>query len=108
MNDQATWAILIGVWATFSLDVFSALNSSPQTTEINAAARADTLMKWVLIGDAVAVSGGLAGSLVSRSPVPLLAAGAVALGMHLLYAHAKAAGLASGEPGTESYGSGSY
>jgi hypothetical protein len=103
LNTGATWAILIGVWATFSLDVYSALNSSPQTTEINAKARADTLMKWVMIGDAVALGGGLAGTIVSRSPVPLLAAGGVALGMHLLYAHAKNAGLNSCEPGTESY-----
>ena len=43
MNSGATWAILLGVWATFSLDVYSALNSSPQTTEINAATRAEVL-----------------------------------------------------------------
>ena len=102
MNSGATWAILLGVWATFSLDVYSALNSSPQTTEINAATRADTLIKWVLIGDLVAVAGGLGGSMLSGSPVPLIAAGSVALGMHLLYMHAKNAGLNSSEPGTES------
>ena len=97
------WAILAGVWATFALDVYSSLNSSPQTTEINAAKRADTLMKWVLIGDAVAVAGGLAGTLVSGSPVPLLAAGGVALGMHLLYSHAKSSGLENAGPSTETY-----
>jgi hypothetical protein len=103
MDSRATWALLFGVWATFALDVYSSLNSSPQTTEINAKARADTLMKWVLIGDAVAIGGGIAGSIVSGSPVPLLAAGGVAVGMHLLYAHAKNSGLESSEPGTESY-----
>ena len=103
-NSQGmAWAILAGVWAIFALDVYSALNSSPQTTEINASARADTLMKWVMIGDLAAVGGGLVGTLVSGSPVPLVAAGGVALGMHLLYAHAKSSGLASGEQGTESY-----
>lgn len=106
MNDGkgAVWAILAGVWATFALDVYSALNSSPQTTEINAPARAGTLMKWVLIGDLVAVGGGVAGSLVSKSLVPLAAAGGVAVGMHLLYRHAKNTGLANGGPATETYG----
>jgi hypothetical protein len=94
---------MLGVWATFSLDVYSALNSSPQTTEINAAKRAESLMKWVMIGDVVAVGGGLAGTVMSKSPWPLVAAGSVALGMHLLYVHAKNAGLASNEQGTESY-----
>jgi hypothetical protein len=99
----ATWAILIGVWATFALDVYSSLNSSPQTTEINAQARASTLMKWVLIGDAVAVGGGLAGSAVSGSWLPLAAAGGVAVGMHLLYAHAKKSGLEKPGKPTEDY-----
>lgn len=103
MDGRATIAVLIGVWATFALDVFSSLNSSPQTTEINAKARADSLMKWVLIGDAVAIGGGLAGTIVSRSVWPLLAAGGVALGMHALYEHAKRSGLNSNEPGTETY-----
>ena len=97
------WAILLGVWATFALDVYSSLNSSPQTTEINAQARADTLMKYVLIGDLVAVTGGLLASIVSKSVVPLVGAGGVALGMHLLYVHAKNSGLEQGGPPTESY-----
>lgn len=100
------WAILLAVWATFALDVYSSLNSSPQTTEINAAARADTLMKWVRIGDAVAIAGGLLGSYVSKSIVPLVGAGGVAVGMHLLYVHAKNSGLESGGVGTETYGGG--
>ncbi len=99
----ATIAVLVGVWATFALDVYSSLNSSPQTTEINAAARADTLMKWVMIGDVVAVGGGIAGSVVAKSPWPVVAAGMVALGMHLLYAPAKTTGLRNGGPTTETY-----
>lgn len=102
-GNRTTVALLVAVFATFALDVYSSLNSSPQTTEINAAARADTLMKWVWIGDAVAVAGGAAGAYVARSPWPLVAAGGVALGMHLLYTHARDAGLQSAAPGTESY-----
>lgn len=94
-------AILVGVWATFALDVFGSLTSSPQTTEINAKTRADTLMKWVWLAAVVAVAGGGYASLQSRKPWPLLAAGTVALSMFLLYRHARNSGLASAAPGTE-------
>lgn len=96
-------AILALVAATFALDVFSTFTSSPQTTEINAKARAGTLMKWVAIAFAVAVAGGAYGAWTSRKWTPLLAAGAVALGMYGLYVHARNRGLASDEAGTESY-----
>jgi hypothetical protein len=97
-------AILVGVWATFALDVFSTLNSSPQTTEINAGKRAESLMYWVAIGAAVAVGGGILAWAVSRKVWPLLATGAVALGMYGLYVHARKRGLERlDEPGTESY-----
>ena len=96
-------AILIGVWATFALDVFSTLNSSPQTTEINAHKRADSLMYWVAIGSGVAVAGGVVATAVSKKPWPLLATGAVALMMYAMYVHAKRRGLASNLPGTETY-----
>lgn len=98
-----TAAILIGVWATFALDVFSTFTSSPQTTELNAHARADTLMKWVTIGAAVAVLGGLAGTVKSGKIWPLLAASFVTVMMVGFYRHAKNAGLASSEPATEAY-----
>jgi len=81
-------AILIGVWATFALDVFSTLNSSPQTTELFADDREDSLMHWVLIGDAIALSGGVAGSILSKSIWPTIGAGGVVIMMHILYKHA--------------------
>jgi uncharacterized membrane protein (UPF0136 family) len=74
-------AILIGVWSTFALDVFSTLNSSPQTTELFAGDRESTLWHWVLIGGAVA-------TVVSRKPWPLIATLIVGLGMLGLYRHA--------------------
>ena len=98
---KTTTAILVGVWATFALDVFSTLNSSPQTTEINASKRADTLMKWVWIGFAVAVGGGVAATVVSRKPWPLISTLAVAGGMVALYLHAKKSGLRNGGASTE-------
>lgn len=81
-------AILIGVWGTFALDVFSTLNSSPQTTELFSGDREASLMHWVCIGDAVAIGGGLAGTIISGKAWPLIAATAVAVGMHLTYKHA--------------------
>jgi hypothetical protein len=85
-------ALLLGVYGTFALDVFSTLNSSPQTTELFAEDRRDSLMHWVMIGDAAAIAGGLAGTYFTRSPAPLIAAAAVAAGMHYAYAHAVARG----------------
>jgi hypothetical protein len=102
-GNRRTWAILVAVYATFALDVFSTFTSSPQTTEINAAARADTLMKWVKIGVGVALLGGAIGSYSARSPLPLVATGTVAVSMFYLYDHAKKQGLAQGGPSTEQY-----
>lgn len=100
---RRTWAILVAVYATFALDVFSTFTSSPQTTELNAAARADTLMKWVKIGTLVAIGGGAVGSWTSRSAWPLVATTVVAASMWWTYEHAKQAGLANGGAPTESY-----
>lgn len=85
-------ALLIGVYATFALDVYSTLNSSPQTTELFAGDREATLMHWVLIGDAAALGGGIVGAMVSKQVWPVLAAGGVALAMHYLYRHAVSRG----------------
>jgi hypothetical protein len=99
-------AILLAVYATFALDAFSALTSSPQTTEINAAARADTLMKWVKFSVIVVVAAGAIGSYVDGTIRPLLATVIVGGIMYGIYVHAKNAGLSNGGPATESYSSG--
>lgn len=104
MNDRKLTAALVGIYATFALDVFSTFTSSPQTTELNAHARAPTLMKWVRIGLVVALLGGTVGSMIEGNGAPFLAAGSVALVMVAMYEHAKRAGLASDAPPTERYG----
>lgn len=96
-----TAAILFGVWATFALDMFGSTNSSPQTTEINAGRRAETLMKWVYIGDALAIGGGAIASAVSKSAIPLLATVAVSVVFTGFYIHAKNAGLKNAGESTE-------
>jgi hypothetical protein len=85
-------------------EIVAAACSSPQTTEINASTRADTLMKWVYLGLAQsAIFVVAAAAYDRRHRRPILAGGLAAGGlMWLSYAHAKASGLASAEPGTES------
>lgn len=102
-SNQIAVAALAGIYATFALDCYSTFCSSPQTTELNASARADTLMKWVSIGGAAAVGGGLLATIYTANATPLLATILVALLMYWCYSHAKNAGLANGGPPTESY-----
>jgi hypothetical protein len=82
-------AILLGVYATLALDLYGTLNSSPQTTELFAGDREDTLMHWVVIGDVAAVSAGLIASAFADSKVaPIVATASIMVMMHLLYRHA--------------------
>lgn len=86
-------------------EIIAAACSSPQTTEINAGARADTLMKWVNIGVAQAIVFVLiAAMLDSKHAAQILGGGFLAAGlMYGQYSHAKKAGLRSNLPGTEQY-----
>ena len=106
-------AITMAVFATLMYDIISATNSSPQTTEINAKSRADTLMKWVHLGLAqgglFVALGALIESRAGRSPVmPLLGGGLAAALLYGQYVHARNAGMASVKPGTESALSGMW
>ena len=76
---------------------------SPQTTEINAKTRADTLMKWVHIGVGQAAIFVVAAAIIDRRNSAAILAGGVTAGvlMYLQYVHARTAGLRSSEPGTE-------
>ena len=86
-------------------EIIAAACSSPQTTEINADVRADTLMKWVLIGMAQAALFVGVAAMMSKKKWPALLGGGMAGAMlWISYAHAKAAGLRSAQPGTEVYG----
>lgn len=102
-DDAAT----VAIYAALMYDVISATNSSPQTTEINAAARADTLMKWVKLGIAQGVLFVGIGMFI-ESPGkrwrPALGGGLAALLLWVQYCHARNSGLRNGGQGTESYG----
>lgn len=85
-------------------EIIAAACSSPQTTEINASTRSATLMKWVHIGLAQAGFFIAVAALVDRPhAAPIVAGGSLAaVIMYVSYAHAKDAGMASSQPGTES------
>jgi hypothetical protein len=107
-GSMGTPAVTVAVYAALTYDVISATNSSPQTTEINAGARADTLMKWVKLGllQAGLFAGiGIALEWGSKRPVwpPLLGSGLAGALLWAQYIHAKNSGLQSDAPGTEDY-----
>jgi K+-transporting ATPase A subunit len=86
-------------------EIIAAVNSSPQTTEINAAKRAPTLMKWVHIGVVQSfLFVMVAAALDPKHRSAILVGGFLAMGlMYGQYVHAKRCGLASCEEGTETY-----
>lgn len=107
MARSDTDAAVVGVSAAVVYDVISATNSSPQTTEINASARADTLMKWVHIGLAQAIL--FVVIMVIAEPPgkkwrPLLGGGLATVLLYAQYLHAKKSGLEKGGAPTEQYG----
>lgn len=101
-------AVTIGIFGALTYDVIAAACSSPQTAEINADKRADTLMKWVHLGVGQAALftgiGVIAEVSSGNSPWPPLIGFTLAAGlMYASYVHALQSGLASDAPGTEDY-----
>lgn len=84
-------------------EIIAAACSSPQTTEINASTRADTLMKWVHIGiGQAAIFIAVAAFIDKRHRVAIIGGGVTAAGlMYAQYVHARNAGMSSNAPGTE-------
>lgn len=101
---QGDNAVTFMVAAGLVYEIVAAACSSPQTTEINASARADTLMKWVIIGLGQAAVFVIIAVFMDEARWPALLGGLMAGGfMWASYAHAKSAGLANGGPMTETY-----
>jgi len=109
MSDKSSQGVAFLVSAGIVYEIVAAACSSPQTTEINADIRADTLMKWVYIGLAQSVlfvAAAAAFDQKHRTGIVTGGATAVVL-MWWQYRHARDAGLkaaAEGKPGTEYYG----
>lgn len=91
--DGQSDAIVIAVYAALVYDIISATNSSPQTTEINAARRGDTLMKWVHLGLLQAGGFILLGAFIHPKHWPPLIGGGIAMAlMYAQYIHAREQG----------------
>lgn len=86
-------------------DIVAKACSSPQTMEINAQARAGTLMKWVKVGLVEAAGLVVIAAFISPEVGGAFIAGAAIEGgiTYYQYRHAKESGLSSSAPGTESY-----
>lgn len=84
-------------------EIIAAACSSPQTTEINAGTRADSLMKWVHLGiGQAAIFIAVAAWIDAKHRRAIVGGGVLAGGlMYAQYVHAKRAGLASSAPPTE-------
>jgi hypothetical protein len=84
-------------------EIIAAACSSPQTTEINASTRADTLMKWVHIGVVQAAGFVTIAAVIDPRHRNAIVGGGFLAGviMYASYLHARSAGLASAQPGTE-------
>lgn len=94
----ATAAISLGVYADLAANMYSATNSSPQTTELFAGDRSETLWKYVRIGHAQAVFFGVIGSLLDRTLWPLIGTLSIGAIMHGMYSHALKAGSGAKPP----------
>lgn len=87
-----TAALAFGVYADLAYNTYSATNSSPQTTELFAGEREDTLIKYVTFGHIQVLALGTFGAVLDKSPWPLIGAVSVGLIMHAMYSHALQAG----------------
>jgi len=98
-------AVAFLVSAGVVYEVIAAAASSPQTTEINADKRAQTLMKWVYLGLMQGALFVVIAALIDKNHAkPIIAGGALA-GAILWgsYVYAKQSGIQNPGPGTEVY-----
>jgi hypothetical protein len=106
MARNETDAALLGIAFLGVKDIYSADNSSPQTTEINAQHRVATLMKWVNI--AAAESIGVILILTAAAPRghkrwPFFGGMLALVVTYAQYLYAKSCGVKSNAPPTENF-----
>lgn len=106
-GDKSGVAFLVSAGVVY--EIIAAACSSPQTTELNAAARSETLMKWVKLGVAQGLLFVAVAAIYDRKhAVPIVTGGGLAtILLFVQYRHAQVSGLAkhaAGQPPTESYG----
>jgi hypothetical protein len=98
-----TRMLTVAVSAEMVYQLVGSNMSSPQTAELNAAARAPTISKWVNMTNLEAAGWIIFLCLLDQSLWPLLGGGLALAGMFLKYSYAIRSGLANGAPGTEDY-----
>ena len=105
-SGRSSGGVAFLVSAGIVYEIIAAACSSPQTTEINAHSRADTLMKWVYLGVGQAAVFVAAAAVIDSAHRREIIAGGVLAGALMLaqYQHAKKAGLTNGGPPTETPG----
>src|SRR5215472_9100872 len=87
-------AVLFAVYLDAGYNIMSATNSSPQTTELFASDRADTLWKYVKLGHYQILGASVLGAVLAGKfwIWPLIGGGAAIGVMHAMYSHALKAG----------------
>lgn len=106
MARNETDAALLGIAYLGVKDIYSADNSSPQTTEINARHRVSTLMKWVNIAAVESIS--IVLILAAAAPRghkrwPFFGGMLALIVTYAQYVYAKACGMVSTEAPTETF-----
>jgi hypothetical protein len=100
----ASAALSLGVYADLAFNLYSATNSSPQTSELFAGEREQTLWKYVKFGHGIALVFGAIGSFLDRTLWPLVGTVSVGVVMHCMYRHALEAGKTQAPPSNSDNG----
>jgi hypothetical protein len=102
MNEHDAVRFMVAAGLVF--EIIAAFCSSPQTAELNAHARSQTLMKWVVLGLGTSVLFVYIAAGPLKGGRPAIYGGALAGAiLGVAYVYANKSGLASSAPGTESY-----
>jgi hypothetical protein len=101
---SGTRMITVAVAAEMVYQLVGSNMSSPQTAELNAHARADTIDKWVNLTMLEAAAWIVLLCWLDGSLWPLFGGSVAGVGMYLKYRYAISSGLNSDAPGTENYG----
>ena len=98
-----TRMLTVAVAAEMVYQLVGSNMSSPQTAELNAAARAPTINKWVNLTNVEAFGWIVFLCVLDQSLWPALGGGLAGVGMYYKYRYAIRSGLSSAKPGTENY-----
>lgn len=96
-------AVVVAVAAEMVYQLTGCNMSSPQTAQLNAAARAPTIKKWVALTNVESIAWTIFLCLLDMSLWPLVGGAIAIVTMHMKYDHAIKKGLEEGGEPTENY-----